>query len=140
MRNKRKFSNLKKIWRDTRIWDKVTSSYISREDPICWQQKSLEKETEIRTKQNKILKMIIKGKNFEMKVWSDIGNGNPLRYSCLENPKDKEAWWATVHGVAKSWTRLSNSHSHLKRSKISKYIDLEQPTWKKSYDKPKQRV
>ena len=30
------------------------------------------------------------------------GNGNPLQYSCLENPMDKEAWRATVHGVAKS--------------------------------------
>ena len=29
------------------------------------------------------------------------GNGNPLQYSCLENPMDREAWWATVHGVAK---------------------------------------
>ena len=35
------------------------------------------------------------------------GNGNPLQYSCLENPMDGGAWWATVHGVAKSWTRLS---------------------------------
>ena len=33
------------------------------------------------------------------------GNGNPLQYSCLENPRDGGAWWATVHGVAKSWTR-----------------------------------
>ena len=32
------------------------------------------------------------------------GNGNPLQYSCLDNPMDGEAWWATVHGVAKSWT------------------------------------
>ncbi|KAB0377042.1 hypothetical protein FD755_011486 [Muntiacus reevesi] len=32
------------------------------------------------------------------------GNGNPLRYSCLENSMDGRAWWATVHGVAKSWT------------------------------------
>ena len=32
------------------------------------------------------------------------GNGNPLQYSCLENPMDGEAWWATVHGVAKSQT------------------------------------
>ena len=32
------------------------------------------------------------------------GNGNPLQYSCLENPMDGEAWWATVHGVAKSLT------------------------------------
>ena len=36
------------------------------------------------------------------------GNGNPLQYSCLENPTDKGAWWATVHGVAKSQTRLSD--------------------------------
>ena len=36
------------------------------------------------------------------------GNGNPLQYSCLENPMDGEAWWAVVHGVAKSRTRLSD--------------------------------
>ena len=36
------------------------------------------------------------------------GNGTPLQYSCLENPMDGGAWWATVHGVAKSRTRLSN--------------------------------
>ena len=36
------------------------------------------------------------------------GNGNPLQYSCLENPMDRGAWQATVHGVAESWTRLSN--------------------------------
>ena len=34
------------------------------------------------------------------------GNGNPLQYSCLENPMDRGAWQATVHGVTKSWTRL----------------------------------
>ena len=34
------------------------------------------------------------------------GNGNPLQYSCLENPMDGRVWWATVHRVAKSWTRL----------------------------------
>ena len=36
------------------------------------------------------------------------GNGNPLQYSCLENPMDRGVWRAAVHGVAKSWTRLSN--------------------------------
>ena len=36
------------------------------------------------------------------------GNGNPLQYSCLENPMDGEAWWASVQGVAKSRTRLSD--------------------------------
>ena len=35
-------------------------------------------------------------------------NGNPLQYSCLENPTDGRAWWAAVHGVAKSRTRLSD--------------------------------
>ena len=36
------------------------------------------------------------------------GNGNPLQYSCLENSMDGGAWWAIVHGVTKSQTRLSN--------------------------------
>ena len=36
------------------------------------------------------------------------GNGNPLQYTCLENPMDRGVWWATVHGVAKSWTQPSN--------------------------------
>ena len=33
-------------------------------------------------------------------------NGNPLQYSCLENPRDRGAWWTAVYGVAQSWTRL----------------------------------
>ena len=37
------------------------------------------------------------------------GNGNPFQYSCLENPMDREAWKATVHGVTKSWAQL-NEH------------------------------
>ena len=36
------------------------------------------------------------------------GHGSPLQYSCLENPMDRGVWWAAVHGVAKSWTRLSD--------------------------------
>ena len=35
-------------------------------------------------------------------------HGNPLQYSYLQNPVDRGAWWATVHGVAKSWTQLKN--------------------------------
>ena len=38
------------------------------------------------------------------------GNGNPLQYSCLENSMDRGAWWATVQGVAKSQTQVSNFH------------------------------
>ena len=44
------------------------------------------------------------------------GNGNPLQCSCLENPRDGEAWWAAIYGVAQSWTRLkrlNNSSSML---------------------------
>ena len=36
------------------------------------------------------------------------GNAHALQYSCLENPMDRGAWWATVHGVVKSWTQLSD--------------------------------
>ena len=36
------------------------------------------------------------------------GNGTPLRYSCLENPTHGGAWWVAVHGVAESWTSLSD--------------------------------
>ena len=39
---------------------------------------------------------------------SGEGNGNPLQYSCWENPMDREAWWATVHEVSKNQTRLSD--------------------------------
>ena len=40
------------------------------------------------------------------------GNGNPLQYSCLENPVDRGAWWAAVHGVAQSRTRLKLLSMH----------------------------
>ena len=46
--------------------------------------------------------------NIQGKILSGEGNGTPLQYSCLENPMDRGAWWAAVHGVAKSWTRLSD--------------------------------
>ena len=39
------------------------------------------------------------------------GNGNPLQYSCLENPRDEGAWWAAVYGVAQSQTRLKRLSS-----------------------------
>ena len=46
------------------------------------------------------------------------GNGYPLQYSCLENPMDRGAWRATVHGITKSQTRLkelSTAHTHMDR-------------------------
>jgi len=44
---------------------------------------------------------------FEVPILGE-GNGTPLQHSCLENPMDGGAWWAAVHGVAKSQTQLSN--------------------------------
>ena len=49
------------------------------------------------------------------------GHGNPLQYSCLENPRDRGAWWAAVYGVAQSQTRLkrlSSSSSFFLRNNI----------------------
>ena len=45
------------------------------------------------------------------------GNGNPLLCSCLENPRDGEAWWAAVYGVAQSGTRLKRLSSSSSNSK-----------------------
>ena len=42
---------------------------------------------------------------------SRVGNGNPLQYFYLGNSMDRGTWWATVHGVSKSWTQL-NTHTH----------------------------
>ena len=44
------------------------------------------------------------------------GNGNPLQYTCLENPMVGRAWWATVHGVAKSLTKLSDFTSTFQKN------------------------
>ena len=57
------------------------------------------------------------------------GNGTPLQCSCLESPMDGGAWWAAVHGVAKSWTRLSNFtftfHFHaLEKEMVTQYSSV----------------
>ena len=46
--------------------------------------------------------------NWFLATSSGEGNGTPLQYSCLKNPMDRGTWWAAVHGVAKSRTRLSD--------------------------------
>ena len=46
-----------------------------------------------------------------------VGNGNPFQYSCLGNPMNRGVWWATIHRVARNWTRLSDwarMHTHIK--------------------------
>ena len=56
------------------------------------------------------------------------GDGTPLQYSCLENPMDRGAWWAAVHGVAKSWTRLSDLtftfHFHALEKEMATYSSV----------------
>ena len=44
--------------------------------------------------------------------YTEEGNGNPLQYSCLENPMDREAWWARVRGATKTQTRLKQLSMH----------------------------
>ena len=57
------------------------------------------------------------------------GNGNPLQCSCLENPRDRGAWWAAVYGVAQSWTRLKRlSSSSSSNYKYGCRLDLHCPT------------
>ena len=62
---------------------------------------------------------ILKGFSFQylarFHLQSGEGNGNPLQYSCLENPRDGGAWWAAVYGVAQSWTWLSSSSGIFRR-------------------------
>ena len=41
------------------------------------------------------------------------GKGNPLQYSCRDNPMDREVWWATVHRAAKNWAWLNDYHTHI---------------------------
>ena len=68
------------------------------------------------------------------------GNGSPLQYSCLENSMDRGAWWAPVHEVAKSWTRLSdwalllwcnfsimNTNANLRQTKMDLNMVLQVP-------------
>ena len=57
------------------------------------------------------------------------GNGNPLQHSCLENPTDREAWWATVHRVAQNQTRLKRLSSSSSSSKFRKAQRREKKSW-----------
>ena len=63
-------------------------------------------------------------------IWYTIGEGNgtPLQYSCLENPMDGGAWWAAVHGVAKSRTQLSdftfNFHFHALKKEMATHSSV----------------
>ena len=74
--------------------------------------------------------MLIQRKDFSYFLQCTIGreNGTPLQYSCLENPMDGEAWWAAVHGVAKSQTQLSDFtfafHFHALEKEMATYSSV----------------
>ena len=76
---------MKNVLSDIKIFLKIRAWYGHRTD-----------------QQNRLTLILICGK----------GNGTPLQYSCLENPMGRGAWWAAVHGVAKSRTQLSNFTFH----------------------------
>ena len=48
------------------------------------------------------------------------GHGNPLQYSYLENPMNRGVWWATVHGVTKSWTQLRHIYTNMNMCVVKK--------------------
>ena len=50
------------------------------------------------------------------------GHGNPLQYSCLENPIDRGAWQATIHGAMKSWTRLTTNSFSFAASLVAQLV------------------
>ena len=105
------------------IWSRVISHLLSytHTKKKCWdfpKGRNQEGATQVTKQSKQIMSFGIR----EKKVWnlssSPAGkwfrarNGSPLQYSCLENPMDRGAWWATVHGVTKSQTRL-HFHFHL---------------------------
>ena len=57
------------------------------------------------------------------------GNGTPVQYSCLENPRDGGTWWAAVYGVAQSWTRLKQLSSSSSSSMASFISSRLEPTF-----------
>ena len=74
--------------------EKLGLKWLSRKESFCWCRrcKSLEFDPVLAR-------------------FPEVGNGYPLQYSCLENSMDRGAWWATVHGVTESQTRLSTLHN-----------------------------
>ena len=65
--------------------------------------------------------------SFQNKVWLGEGDGTPFQYSCLENPMDRGAWWAAVHQVTKSRTRLSDFPFTFHFQALEKCSCLENP-------------
>ena len=76
----------------------------------------------------KILELQLQHQWLSMHACIGEGNGNPLQYSCLENPRDRGAWWAAIYGVTQSWTQLkqlsSSSSSSFSISPSNEYSGL----------------
>ena len=110
---------------------------------LCWLMKSMTGWKELKLKQDRY--------GFKSRVWASLvaqmvknppamqetrvqslgqedplnkGMATVLQYSCLEYPMDRGTWWATVHGVAQSWTWLSNKHFHTSVCDLNKIVDL----------------
>ena len=79
-------------------------------------------------RKNKLIKMQINLNSVQKALNLTRPNGSPLQYSGLENPMDRGAWWAAVHGVEKSWTRLSNFtftfHFHALEKEMATYSSV----------------
>ena len=58
--------------------------------------------------------------------WIGEGNGNPLQCSCLENPRDRGAWWAAVYGVAQSWAQLKWLSSSSRSERTASLLEIKE--------------
>ena len=79
-------------------------------------------------KKKKTLLLLWISVNFSLSCIGE-GNGNPLQCSCLENPRDEEAWWAAVYGVAQSRTRLKRLSSSSSSSSSSSKCPPKEQKW-----------
>ena len=69
-------------------------------------------------------------KRLSMYACTGEGNGDPLQYSCLENPRDRGAWWAAIYGVEQSWTRLKRLSSSSSNLCVPKFYLFSLSPWR----------
>ena len=99
---KRKTLSEKNLWTSMLIrWEKEIAIHSSI---LAWRILWTEKPGGLLSMESNRVRHDLK--RLSMHACVGEGNGNPLQYSCLENPRDRGAWWAAVYGVAQSWTRL----------------------------------
>ena len=86
------------------------SSHLWQPTPIFLPGKSCG-QWSLRAAVHRVVQSRTQLKRLSMHECTGEGNGNPLQYSCLENPRDRAAWWAAICGVAQSRTRLKQCSS-----------------------------